>query len=176
METNSLILFDTSLNELASEADNLFEILEKISISLSNLEKRLVDSKAFFPHELIIITGEESIPRPPEQRHIDGFPFQVQGYTVRLVQSLSWESDETTKKYRLFLIIKEEEIIHYYTDTDSYLSTTFQFKCIYKKALIENDLATKIKCSEHIIPFMNSFREYLKKCRIAIKNGNDIFF
>lgn len=64
----------------------------------------------------------------------------------------SWEPCPLGKRYRLFLISEEKE-----TGTMT-----------FRKPLIECKLEVRLKVSQYLIPFMNTFKDALKQYRLSL--------
>lgn len=162
--------FDNSLKELALEAKLLFKALDDTSAKIRELETSLSNLKAHFPFRRLINEEKESIHKIVEECHAAVCPYGHH-YFTKVYWYISWEADENSKNFRLFLISEEKEIIEYPVATDEYESIEFQVRNLIKKPLIETDLQTRLKYSEHLVPFIDSFKEFLRNCRTSIEHG-----
>jgi hypothetical protein len=170
----NLEAINSSIHELVHEAKILFSTFDAISSSICKLEKDLNDSKAYFPFKFKARIDLESCAKKPEPRH-DTISYDLLGYRTCTYWYLAWEAaEENTKNFRLFLIGEEKEIIYYSIpgdDPESCGEQEFQTKNVFKKPLMETSLSIRIQYSEYLIPFIDSFKDYLKSCRLIIEQG-----
>lgn len=170
---NESLLVQESLNDLLSEADALFTVLDQYSAAICELEKKLNNSRLFFSFVFLINKEEESLPKEPELRHKEATSFDVIGYKTRVYWYLSWEANEaSTKVYRLYLIAQEREVL-YYNNGERFRD--FSSTIIFRKPLIETTLATRLQYCKYVASFIVEFKKYLKDCRVAIESGNNPF-
>jgi hypothetical protein len=163
---------NSSMQELVEEAKKIFSTFDAISTSICKMEKDLNDAKAFFSYSYVVKIEEDQFPKKPEPRH-EQCSYSLLGYKINKHWTLSWEAEDNSKNFRLFLIAFEKEILYYEIPEDgSCKSLEAQSKIIFKKPLTQTDLQTRIQYSDQLIPFMNSFRLFLIKQRIAIENGS----
>lgn len=169
-------LENISINELIKEAGALSRVLDSKSKKIIELETALRDLKVFFPHECQLpIEEKESPPQLPRDCHKDSYPLAL-GYRTKTSWYLAWQGDdENPKNFRIYLIGKETETVNYSTDSDAVYTDQYQSKRIYKKALIETDLSTKLRYVEFLDTFIDSFKNHLKSCRLSIESGDNPF-
>ncbi len=173
METKKInpLNVDSSIQKLVEEAKSLFSIFDSISASVCKFEQDLNNARAYFPYKSQAIKVEVSHKKNPETYHKD-IGYEVLGYYTKTHWYLSWESDENSKNFRLFLIAEEKEIILFMIpDEERCGEMEFQTKNIFKKPLMETNLSIKLQYSECLIPFIDSFTDYLQKRRIIIEQG-----
>lgn len=167
----NLETINSSIHELVHEAKVLFSTFDAISSSICKLEKDLNETKAYFPFKYKVYIDSESCAKKPEPRH-NTISYDLLGYRTYIYWYLGWEAEENTKNFRLFLIGEEKEIIYYSipeNDPEACEEQEFQKKNIFKKPLMETDLQTRLQYSEHLLPFINSFKDYLKGYRLAVE-------
>lgn len=160
----------SSLKELILEAELLFKILDDASDKIRELESSLSHLKAHFPFRYVIKEENESFRKDLEEKHKTVCSYGHY-YFTKVYWYLAWEVDEASKNFRLLLISEEKEIIEYVNDENNYDSIIFETRSATKKPLIETDLSTRLRNSEHLIPFIDSFKEFLKGYRISILLG-----
>jgi hypothetical protein len=160
---------DSSLKELVAEATILFKTLDSASNTIRELESCLKELKAHFPFRYCVCEEKESPPKPAEEHHKASYPL-VLGYRAKVYWYLAWELEDNSKSYRLCLISEERDIVAYNDDDRIYLDEVHS-KILSKKPLIETDLSTRLRHSQHLLPFINSFKEHLRSARILIEEG-----
>lgn len=164
---------DTDIEALVTEAKALFKILDDVSMRIRTLESSLGELKAHFPFRHCISEEQESpVLRPPEQRHKEAHPC-VTGYWTKVYWFLAWEQDDSSKNYRLFLVSEERDRLASY---DENFIGEIHSKILFKKPLIETDLPTRLRHSEHLFSFIIAFKKYLETCRCSIELGNFFHF
>ncbi len=157
------LAFRANMTDLLSEAEQLFTILDAHSVLIHKLEQYFNEATLFFPFSYKIKQGKESILS------------QQDGYATRVDWFLSWDKNEESKKYRLFLISQEQELSCLDNDGHFYFTETPKVTIIDKKPLIETSLTTRMQYFEYINPFIIAFKNYLTECRIAIESGTNPF-
>ena len=165
---------DLSVQLLSQEAEALFNVLDNTSRKFRDLEDRLSELKAHFPFRFLVKEENESRQKFVENYHRDACPYAT-FYKTKDCSYFAWEQDEHSKKFRLFLIVEELESIYYLIAEDVYESFVYQNRVLSKRPLIETDLATRLRYSEYLIPFIDAFKEYMKTSRIAIEEGRNPF-
>lgn len=169
---NKTNIIDLSLTELIQEADTLFQKLNHISTSISTLEKELTRVKAFFPFKLLVDEEKRSLQKRLMDNKSD---LESDNYYFTTVSwHLAWEEDENSKNYRLFLISEALETVATGFE-EHYSFEDVQINKLFKKPFIETNLKTRLKYSEYLITFIDSFKTYLKDYRISIEK-NDLPF
>ena len=165
---------DTALQELVSEAEILFNLLDSTSASIRKFEKSLSDLKAYFSFRLCI--KEEKTSRAKTltaeyKQSIDESVDAGHSFSTKIYWYLAWEADDTSKNFRLFLVTEEKVIINTGYEED-YYSYDLQTKVIFKRPLIETDIQTRLKYAEFLALFINAFRDNLKRSRILLEKGD----
>jgi hypothetical protein len=168
---------DLSIRRLIQESKSLFSMFDEMSSSIAKLEKELSEAKAFFAFRYKTSIISESHTKKAEERHSIS-SHDVLGYRTYTVWYLSWEKGDNDTPFRLFLIGEEKEIIYYSipTDVEGCGEEVFETKTIFKKPLMETSLAMRIQYSEFILPFIDAFTDYLRECRQAFEESEDIPF
>ena len=162
---------DSSIEKLREEASILFKLLDQRSDDIRKLEHLLIELKAFSPFKICIKEEEELPFQDITSEHEKKFG-DVRACHTQVRRYLSWESDDIGKKYRLFLIFIETEVIYFNPpghDPDDVRRSDFRSKSIFKKPVIETDIATRLECYKHLRSFIDSFKEHLKNYRISIQ-------
>lgn len=164
---------DPALEELVSEAHTLFKALDAASTKIRDLEKRLGEIKAHFPFSYRVC--KEDILNPLDadraemhKRHAE--PYSYFGYNSYLESNIAWEEDDKSKNFRLFLISRRQEftVVDFEGDPSECRSPLVD-ELVFKKPLIETDLATRLKFIEHLHFFIQKFKEHLQRYRISIE-------
>lgn len=161
-----ILLIDEQLDTLALEAKQLFELLDKYSHRIRTLETELQKINANFPFSLKIKEENESHLKPIPDKHIQRYARTADGFFTKDFWYLSWEKDDNSKNFRLLLIIKEIEFV---VRGDRRIKLDSQIK--FQKPLVETNLQTRLQYSEYLLPFIDSFKEYLKNSRLTIEQG-----
>jgi hypothetical protein len=128
---------------LAEETKALFTVLDSKSKLIRDFELCMSGLKAHFPFR---------------------YPLPIDFNGGEEAWFLGWEQDDSSQKYRLFLISQQE---------DSFSGTV---ETLTKKPLIETTLDVRLRVSEHVVPFISAFKDYLKKFRVAIEPDDYIPF
>lgn len=164
---------DPFLDGLVSEAHTLFKALDVASTKIRDLEKRLGEIKAHFPFSYLVY--KENILNPLDTDHVEmhkrqAEPYLYFGYNSYLESSIAWEEDDKSKNFRLFLISRRKEftVVDFEGDPSESGSPLID-EVVFKKPLIETDLATRLKFIEHLHFFIQKFKEHLQRYRIAIE-------
>jgi hypothetical protein len=123
-----------SLEQLAEETKMLFRVLDISSRKIREFESCMGDLKAHFPFRCRVF-----------ETNSGGSCY------------LAWEKDDNSSRFRLYLIIEEQN--------------EFGWSDEVKKPLIETPLDTRLRVSGHVVPFIKSFTEYLSKYRVAIERN-----
>jgi hypothetical protein len=118
----------------------------------------------------MICDEKQSLPKPIEQHHKEAYPY-VHGYRTKICWYLAWEHEEVSKNYRLCLVSEENDIITYSVDEDRVYQDEVPSKILLKKPLIETDLSTRLRYAQHLLPFLDSFKEHIRSSRIWIEEG-----
>lgn len=163
---------DSSLTELVQEAKALFNVLDATSERIRDLESCLKELKANFPFRIYIGSDEESPVKPAEGHHHQAYPC-VQGYRTKVDWNLAWEHEDISKCFRLCLISEEKELVSYSTEDDQVYRDVFATKILQKKPLLETDLPTRMRHSQHLLTFIDAFKDHLRAARIRIEDGQD---
>lgn len=160
---------DPDIEELVAEAKALYTALDNVSKQIRTLESCLGELKAHFPFRHCISEEQESpVLRPSEQRHDEAHPY-AKGYWTKVYWHLAWEQDDSSKNFRLFLVSEERDRLADYKE--NFLGEIHS-KILFKKPLIETDLPTRLRHSEHLASFIIAFKKYLESCRISIETGD----
>jgi hypothetical protein len=164
---------DLTLEELVSEAHALFKALDAASAKIRDLEKRLGATKAHFPFSYCVC--KENIPNPLDADRVEmhkrrAEPYSCFGYNSYLESSIAWEEDDKSKNFRLFLISRRQEftVVDFEGDPSESRSPLID-ELVFKKPLIETDLATRLKFIEHLYFFIQKFKEHLQRYRTSIE-------
>jgi hypothetical protein len=158
---------DASLEALSEEVSTLFSVLDQTSGDIKKVEAYLKNLGANFSFRLRINETESARKSPKDTHQVAGY-LSVEFYFIRTCWYLAWTEDENNKQYRLFFIKEEEEVVGCtgmgecckYTDA-------FQTQCLLKKPFIETDINTRLQYSSSLVPFIESFKNYLRDYRIA---------
>ena len=159
--------FEAVLKSLEAETLALKDALDNSSDTIRLLEKSLIESKTNFIHTKTIFTENKSIVKNSEERHWENKFLKIQTYHTEEWWFVSWQPDEISKSYRLFLISEKREFC--WSETCEKL-IIFDSPITFKKPLIECKLEVRLKFSQYIIPFMNSFKEKLKEYRLSLSD------
>ena len=163
---------DSNLSELLIEAKALFEDLDRYSSQVRALEKELQKVNACFPFKLKVKEEQESFVRPVLDKHTQWcVGVTMLGYTQQDIHFLSWEADENTKNFRLFLVVEEKECVLFDCAQSAGLKREFTSQVRAKKPLIETDMYTRLKYCAYLNGFIKSFKEHLRSCRMTIEMG-----
>lgn len=159
---------ESALQDLTSEANKVFKILDTASATIRKLENSLSNIKAHFPFKFIIKEEAESFLKPALEKHAQGFAGTIHGFFTKDVWALSWEKHDTNNDFRLFLVIEEVESIFFDYAENIEQIEKFSSELKLKRPLIETDIPTRLKCSAHLIAFINAFTSYLQSYHTAI--------
>lgn len=167
------------LDDLANEAQGLFQALDNTSNEIRNLEKRLGEIKANFPFTYPLREDKSSVINPLEERHLNR-KFEQDpaylGYCSNTCWYLSWEADEKSKNFRLFLLSTLEEVIVWQGKPVEGIMP-YESEVLAKRPLIEFDLSTRLQFVQYLSAFIVHFTEYLRRYRVAIENQKvDLLF
>jgi len=171
--------FESTLKSLEAETFALEGVLNNTSDTIRQLEKSLIGSKTNFVYKKKILTENKSNLKAPEDRHLEEAILDIQNYYTEIWWFLSWEPDETSKSYRLFLISEEKEFCWQHIGQPTRncgKEIEFKSTIIFQKPLIESKLEVRLRFSQYIIPFMNSFKEALKKYRVSLNNDKNFSY
>lgn len=164
---------DPALEELVSEAHALFKSLDVASTKIRELEKKLGEIKAHFPFSYSVC--KEDIINPldadcAEKHKRNAEPYSYFGYNSYQEWSIAWEEDDKSKNFRLFLVSRRQEftIVDFEGDPSESGSPLVD-ELVFKKPLIETDLATRLKFIEHLHFFIKKFKEHLQRYRTSIE-------
>ena len=144
-------LLDTA-KDLTDQLNSLSEVIQKLEDGLQVLN-------ANFPYKELIMQEARSIEKTIEERHKSincnsGF------YTTRNEWLFSWEMDDESKKYRLFLIKVEKEFV--YVDWDANVQEReFSEKVLYRRPLRQTKIAERLQFSKYLDSFICGFESYL---------------
>jgi hypothetical protein len=171
-QDQDLFQIDIHFSELKAEAQLLFDLLNAYSSRINALEKNLQEIHANFPFRLNIKEGKRSILKQPLGTHIEGCAGDVHGFWTQDFWYLSWEADDNSKNFRLFLTIEELEFIFF--DYGEHIEQIKEFcsNIKFKRPLIETNIQTRLQYSEYLLPFIDAFKDYLKSCRLAVEQGD----
>ena len=165
---------DPALEELVFEAHALFKALNAASTKIRDLEKRLGEIKAHFPFsyrvckEGILINPIDADRAEMHKRQACPYPYL--GYNSYLEWSIAWEEVDKSKDFRLFIISRRQEFTIADVEGDASESRSpLVDELVFKKPLIETDLATRLKFIEHLHFFIQKFKEHLQRYRISIE-------
>ena len=169
---------------LLETAAELVKKLNNISDSIHKLEDGLRSLNANFPFKQHVWSGENSITKIAEERHLNvSAPFCINGYYTKRCWYLSWEEDEESnaKKYRLFLIESEQEYVYCHdTPEGGYWDAFFDENVILKKPLMQTNYSLKLRFSEHLQSFIDAFqiklKTYLNKIQYNLSETDGISF
>lgn len=170
---------NSSLDALISEAEGFFKLLDNNSAVIDHFEKSMAEMHVYVPFRLCIEKEQESSVKNLVDHHKDimhavSFSTQIRWY-------LAWEPlDESSKKYRLFLISEEQEIVHIeygeFLDNVRGDESCIKPRIIDKQVLIETNAQTRFKYAEYLNWFIDSFRAHLQLRRLAIENNSELPF
>lgn len=170
------------LDDLANEAQGLFQALDSKSNEIRNLEKRLSELKAHFPFTYFLREDKSSVINPLEERHLNrnlGQDPAYLGYCSNTCWHLSWEADENSKNFRLFLLSTLKEVIVWANHGESVegIAPHEPEEVLSKRPLIEFDLQTRLQFVQYLSGFIIHFKEYLRRYRVAIERQEvDLLF
>ena len=175
------------VHEAVEEAKNLFTRFDSLSSSIHQFEKELNDVKAYFPFRYLLKIETDSHLKNPASHHeeidylFEGYSIVVKGYRIKTCWYLSWESDETTKNFRLFLIAEEIEVLYFYVNGLDNLHRDglrehddYQVKNIYKEPFMGTKLPVRFQFSEHLNPFFNAFKDFMRNCSLALDKKENL--
>lgn len=168
---------DNAIDDLVKEAKSLFHVLDSMSERIRDLEKQLRDLNANFEFSIPLREEKASI-KPLEERHQEIYDTSNDrlGHQCSDCWYLSWESDEKSKSFRLFLLSKLKETIVWRDDGSAYEpALPIEGEIVFKRPLIETDLQTRLKFSEYLPVFIVKFTEYMKTYRLSIEGSEFIF-
>jgi hypothetical protein len=173
-DTSTLPDIDVSLKELEIEAKSLFQVLDHASNKIRKMETCLSELKAHFPFRYAIT--EELADMTPQGGY-DGNGRFIPDCCDETYWCLAWEQDDSSRNYRLFLISEMRVVTLASRDNDGHFRVVAS-KVVFKKPLIETDLATRLHYFDSLNPFIRSFKNYLANRRISIeyKSFDDIPF
>lgn len=168
-----------ALDDLANEAQALFQVLDDTSSTIRDLEKRLNELKANFPFTYPLREDKSSVINPLEERHLNR-KFEQDpaylGYCSNTCWYLSWEADEKSKNFRLFLISTLEEVIVWRGEPVEGIAP-YESEVLVKRPLIEFDLPTRLQFIQYLSAFIVHFKECLRRYHMAIRNQKvDLLF
>lgn len=171
-------LIDEHLKDLEIEATALFKLLDRTSDTIRRLESCLQKLNANFPFSFLVQEEKESPPKKPESYHKDSSPREVAFYTTQTRWYLFWKENTISKNYRLFLISEEFEYIYFQSgdDLEHYASSQFKVNSSFQEPFISTKLHIRLRYSEFLISFIDAFKNYLRECRQAIEQGEEIPF
>lgn len=174
IKLQSATIFDTALQELKSEAESLFGVLDTFSSQIASLEQSLKATKANFPFkkEIAKETGA-FIYRTKPEHEIDFY--EARHYYNSICWYIGWEIDENSKEFRLLLISEKHEIVFYTRPGWDSKFVIFKSEILTKQPLIETKLAIRLNCFGHLLEFLNDFTKYLNNCHKSIKEGSEPF-
>ncbi|NNM42808.1 MAG: hypothetical protein HKM07_00505 [Chlamydiae bacterium] len=157
---------DSALEELVSEAHTLFKVLDAGSAKIRDLEKRLGEIRAYFPFSYPVYK-EEILSLPTAADELNLYLGEHNCYTQWYI---AWEEDDKSKNFRLFLVSRRQEFV--VRDLGGNMAESrspIVDELVFKKPLIETDLATRLKFIEHLHFFIQKFKEHLQRYRISIE-------
>lgn len=164
----SLSLIDENLRELLVEAGALFEEFDKYSSRIRTLEGELQKINANFPFKLKVKEWESPF-MPALQKHEEWVPKGiVHGYLLRECTYLSWEKNDSSNIYRLFLVIEETEKVIFDYDLGT-MRRNFCSRIKYQRPLIETSIQTRLEYAGQLAGFISDFKQYLKNYRTEIE-------
>jgi len=164
--------FDAALKRLETQANALAKVFDVSSETIRKLENTLAASKLNFPLKKNIYKEAPSLMKSPEPRHHDPVR-NITHYYTEVWWFLSWESDDISKSYRLFLISeeKEEAWVEYCDgEADGYW-IKIDGRILFRKPLLETKVEMRLKVAQYIVPFMNSLTSTLEQYREASLKG-----
>ncbi len=171
LDTHQLNL---AIKELVGESQSLFQAMDNASAIIRNFEKSMGENKAHFSFSYAV--HKESVPNMHETNgnHEENVgPWCYVGYNSYLEWSLSWEEDEKSNRFRLFLISHRQEFTVADIEGDCQESRSPLVNQIeFKKPLIETDLSTRLRFVEHLQKFVKKFTEHLTRYRESIEKMN----
>lgn len=138
----------TSLNELQTEAEQLFSLLDEYSSYIKSIEDRLNEAKLYIDFE------SACIPKKASGLYIEFLHKASYWY-------FSWSTNGESKQYRLFLVGTKD---------------TLGMTIVEKKPLIETPLAVRIHMCEHLDSFIKAFTRCLQDYRERIKDSQFVGF
>lgn len=157
---------DPALEELVSEAQTLFKVLDAASGKIRDLEKRLGEIRAHFPFSYPVY--KEEILSPPTAA--DDLNLYLGQSNCYIEWYFAWEEDDKSNNFRLFLISRRQEFaVEDFGGDLSESRSPLTNELVFKKPLIETDLATRLKFIEHLHFFIKQFKEYLQSYRTSIE-------
>jgi hypothetical protein len=164
---------DSAFQSLKAEAQSLFQVLDYASEKIRDLEHNLSELKAHFPFRSLLLKGKPSMTFSLRDNQLSNVVLPTHrsniGYCTRECWYLAWEPDETTKKFRLFLISAEQEV-PVLLGREDLLEDLMETEIPKsKKPLIETDLPTRLRFSEYLIRFISDFKGHLRRYRALIE-------
>ncbi len=151
---------DIDLTSLERGAKSLFESLDCLSHQIRSLEKKMSDIKAHFPFKKMVFEEITSTYLKMEDRHTS-CPGNPLGCTLKTFWYLAWQEDETSNKFRLFLISEKKEIVTSEVDADQYCESEISTELLSKKPLIETNLANRAKFGQYLGTFIDEFTQHI---------------
>lgn len=124
-----------ALEGLVGEAESLFRTIDVTSVQICTVEEKLNEIEAHFPFKYILP---------------DGKPSEGEACISKICWHLSWERDENSKNFRLFLISTEAR---------------------FKRPFIETNLSMRFQFIGYLVAFISNFQVYLREYRLSIESG-----
>lgn len=173
-EFQDVTCFNEAVNELTTEAGNLLEVVRVYSDKIKEMELNLGELRAHFPFKKLIKSEKRPshlIPAKPE--HEQQCVGSLHGYYKQSHWFLSWERDENCKdkRFRLFLIEEQNEIIVFDYDEALYQEAKIKSTPIFKKAFADTNLKIKLQFSDCLLQFIYEYADFLKRSRNIIEDG-----
>ncbi len=178
-QNNSFLKYSVSgaLEELKLEREALQTSLNKVSGVIREAENGLREGNLGLSFSFPIAVENTEILNTPKEGQFHDFSYPVEYYHCKKRWSLSWEKDMESKQFRLFLIEEETEEVCYKFNSspEKTQHTDLPWRLVSRVPFIETKIQIRIKYSEYLAPFLGAFKEYLKKCRLSLEEG-DLFF
>ena len=153
---------------MSSKDKIMGKLINKFSSNIKDIEERLFKSKINIPFHFPITIEDESLHKRPTKDHNKYNIFNdLRSYTTRKIPCLAWDKDDKSEKFRLFLIYKEQELIHFGFEETYHYEELKELKILSKKYFIETNLKIKLKFARESI--LNAFTKAIE--RYWIKNN-----
>lgn len=167
-------VLDFHLEEFSQEVAALSKALDVASSQIIKVEQSLATLNIFVEFEHLFITQSSKI-RPPAERHYAMYSDAV-GWNTENRWYLAWKTHGKAEKWRLFLVCEELEVVDYHTPPyhDSISTATFKKEYTYSTPLSEAKLSIRLQYLGSLSPFIEAFKQHLKRCRVAIERNDAI--
>jgi hypothetical protein len=162
---------DNEVAALADETAELFKVLDAESNKIHQLETILGNFKLNLPFSIFVDSEVLSSHWTPKKEHREAYDNPVR-YFYKTYWFLSWEAaEDSSKKYRLYLISEKREIVVHEVSS-GLKESIYDSNGEYRKPLGETPLAIRFKYIKHLTPFIISLKDHLRANRLAIIQGD----